>query len=126
MKKLINQNATPSSNNKTGHRWFTSLYKKKISKLETLGDKELDEHLRQVLQLPSSPANMSGVGINMISIMWRGEDIRQLSMSTLLNSESFDKIWLFVHYANLTPATLTNNNFLNDLLRRLRNASITD
>ena len=90
-KKLIVRNRKPL--NKNGCKWFKFLCGKKISKLVLFGDEELDKCLREVLKLPSSTASKTGIGVNLINLLWKQEDVRYLSPMIVLENKIFHKIW---------------------------------
>ena len=121
MKKLIVRNRKPF--NKNGCKWFTFLHGKKFFKLVVFGDEELDKCLREVLKLPSSTASKTGIGVNLINLLWKQEDIRYLSPIIVFENKVFHKIWSFVLHGHSKPSIMKDRKSIASILKKMRQCS---
>ena len=86
-------------------QWFTKKHKKEIENFKVFPTEEMNVLLRQVLQLPSSKKSIRWATINLIKIMWKKTDYKQLVASACLTNPYFEKAFQWV----IPPSTPTSS-----------------
>lgn len=76
--------------------WFSRRHQSSLHLLEVFPDKQTNECLKSLLQLPSSKMSLMLVAANLISIFWKERDYKHLSSQLCLEDKRFQQVWSFV------------------------------
>jgi hypothetical protein len=99
--------------------WFTDWHQENLNKLVVF-DSYLDDKLRDILRLESSQRSIMRVSTNLIRILWKKDDLPQLTSSIIRRNPFFIKIMSFVNHGKPADQVKKQRHSLKNALLNLQ------